>query len=709
MSTVTPRFFAALFIFCAFASRAWAISPEDIEALELRSPLPGATTLNGAVAAGNTIVAVGLDGAAVRSLNGGLDWAAMDSLVLGGSAKEMYGCATNGSRIVAVGAAPAVTTDYQTWEWGDYGGGFRFDVAYGNGNFVATGRVSNVVISSDGLSWEMVELPAGTQNLEAIAFGNGVFAAGGAGGRILRSTNGTAWEIARAGSDAEGWFRSMVFANGRFFTLGDNGLFLSSANGLDWTTHAADETSSIGVFFNGRYVGLNGRTGADFLSIQESAIDFPGSGTEMLIVGDRVVVVGRNGMLATSDDGAQWTNRRESLAERFGSVTFDSGNFVIVDDADRRLYSSSNGRFWTQRYQAEEGEFFRTNIASGGGQFCLLTLDRTCLRSDDGVTWEETGEVMPFISDTTGLHYLNGRFVTVGNSGGVASSTDGGRTWTTHDTAGISTRLTDIAYANGLYVAMGFSTDTYTSPDLVTWTTRTSGYGGSEIINAGGEFLISNPTATSADGVNWTPVTVPSWVRIRFGTLGYDSELGVYSLNSSLMYSSSPDTDLTEWTSYNFPSTRSLTGIAEGNGVVVGVGSDGLLMVTPTEAGGYESWVTVNLDGVPSALQTPSTDADADGITNLEEYARGTDPNAPNEPTSHLPVDIRTTSFGPEVSWQQREGTSDLGTTLQYSDDMENWSSVGVSVSSDGASWTGRVTGEAGSRKGLYIRVIWSL
>jgi len=709
MSTRIVRRFAALSIFCNFALRALAISPADIEALELRSPLPNATTLYGAAAIGDTVVAVGLEGAAVRSLDGGVSWALMDSLVLGNSTQEMYGCATDGSVIVAVGAAPAVTTDFQTWEWGDYGGGFRFDVAYGNGNFVATGRVSNVVTSPDGVDWEVVELPAGTQNLEAIAFGNGVFAAGGAGGRLLRSTNGVTWEIVRAGSDEEGWFRSMEFVNGRFLTLGDNGLFLSSANGLDWTTHAADETASLGVFFKGRYVGLNGRTGPDFLRIQESGVDFPGGANKMLIVGGRIVAVGRNGMLATSEDGRQWLDRRESLAESLSSVAFASGNFVIVDNSAQRLYSSSNGRFWTQRYQAESERSFRTNIASGGGQFCLLTSDRTCVRSEDGFTWEETGQVMPFISDTSGLHYLNDRFVTVGNSGGVASSSDGGRTWTTHDTAGINTRLTDIAFANGLYVAVGFSTDTYTSPDLVTWTTRTSGFGGSQIINAGGGFLVSNPSATSADGMNWTPVTIPNWVRFRFGTLGHDTELGVYSLNSSLMYANPPGSDLTQWTSYNFPATSQLSGIAEGNGVVVGVGSDGLLLTTPTEASGYEAWATVNFVGLPSVFQTPASDPDADGITNLEEYARGTNPNSPNAPTPPLPVSVRRTGFGPEVTWQQREGTDDLRTTVQYSTDLKRWDSEGISLSADGTSLTGRVTGEAGGGGELYLRVSWSL
>jgi photosystem II stability/assembly factor-like uncharacterized protein len=231
----------------------------------LRSPLPTATTLNGAAAAGNNIVAVGLKGVAVKSSDGGITWSAMDSI-------------------------------------GEYSGGFRFDVAYGNGNFVATGRVSNVAISDDGLNWSEVELPAGTENLEAIAFGNGVFAAGGANGRLLRSVNGTSWEIGRAGSLDEGWFRSMVFANGRFLPLGDNGMFYSSDDGLNWTSQSAENTQTVGAYFNDHYIGMFGSTGTEFTDIQERGSGLPGSPSEMLVVGNRLVAVGRNGMLATSED-----------------------------------------------------------------------------------------------------------------------------------------------------------------------------------------------------------------------------------------------------------------------------------------------------------------------------------------------------------------------------------------------------------------------
>ncbi|MGK0186934.1 MAG: hypothetical protein ACI9R3_002719 [Verrucomicrobiales bacterium] len=312
---------------------------------------------------------------------------------------------------------------------------------------------------------------------------------------------------------------------------------------------------------------------------------------------------------------------------------------------------------------------------------------------------------MPFISDTNGLHHLNNRFVTVGNSGGVASSLNGGMTWTTHET-GIDDRLTDIAFLNGQYVAVGFSEAVFTSPDLNTWTTRDTGFGGSQIIATNSQFIVSNPAGTSPDGINWTPFTPPIWVRINFGRIGFDSELGLYNLAASTLYANTPGNALTDWETFSFPATSQLKSMVSGNGVVVAIGDDGLLLTSPVETGGYEAWLTVNLAALPAIFQLPSADPDGDGITNLEEYARGTDPN---NHTAPLPLTVRRTSFGPEVSWQQRDGVDDLQTVLQFSKDLESSSNEGVSLNRAGTTLTGRVTGETGSSEELYMRVSWSL
>lgn len=687
---------ARFLTFLALITPAMAFTHEDVVALKVLSPQPTASTLNDAVALGNTIVAVGQSGVAVKSTDGGFRWRAMDRLVSSSGPTDMYGIATDGTRVVTAGVGLAMSTDLQTWTRGTWPGGFRIDIAYGAGTFVAVGRVPNVILSVDGLTWTQADLPEGTINLESIVFAQGHFVAGGAGGKLMRSANGTDWEVGRAGEEGDGWFRDVAFANGRFFAYGDGGLFYTSADGLSWTSETLTGIEQVRAYHNGFYISSRQKRGTDYAALTESAINALGNTGATLVVGDHLVTVGWHGVVGTSPDGITWTNRSDQLGERFSSIAFGNGLFVMVDGASNRLLTSPGGKFWTQRFESVHS--LRTNVAFGGGAFSLLTVEKTCVRSVDGIHWEETDVVMPFISDTRGLHYLNGRFVTVGNSGGIASSTDGGLTWETHD-VGTDARLADIAFANGVYVVGGFSDDFYTSPDLTNWTPRV-GVGGRLVLSHAGRFHTGDLTST--DGATWTPYEV----RLVGSTFASDPELGIYSLLGSRIQSNN-GMDPDDLTTSAFDATATMTGLAEGNGVLVAVGNSGLVMTTATASqGGYAGWVEANLSDQPALLQGPDADPDGDKVTNLEEYVRGTDPNGLTPP---LAIRVHRGSFGPDLNWSQRESIVGVRTSVEYSTDLMTWSTTGVSLDVEGETPSARVTGEAGASPELFVRVSWTL
>lgn len=185
-----------------------------------------------------------------------------------------------------------------------------------------------------------------------------------------------------------------------------------------------------------------------------------------------------------------------------------------------------------------------------------------------------------------------------------------------------------------------------------------------------------------------------------------DPELGLYSLLDSRMFANAPDAELDDWQRIDFRSTARLNGIAGGNGIVVGVGSDGLVMATPVEAGGYDAWATVQLAGVSVALKAPGADADGDGAANIEEYARGTSPTGP---TAQLPISIARSQLGVTAFWTQDPDIDDVTTTIQYSNDLKTWTSSGVLLDVTFDSYSARVTGEPGVSDELYLRVVWSL
>ena len=71
---------------------------------------------------------------------------------------------------------------------------------------------------------------------------------------------------------------------------------------------------------------------------------------------------------------------------------------------------------------------------------------------------------------------LTALYVAGGSLGTLTTSPDG-ITWTTRTSGFGDTRIYGVAHGDGLYVAGGSDGTMTTSPDGTTWTTRTSGFG----------------------------------------------------------------------------------------------------------------------------------------------------------------------------------------------------------------------------------------
>jgi hypothetical protein len=99
---------------------------------------------------------------------------------------------------------------------------------------------------------------------------------------------------------------------------------------------------------------------------------------------------------------------------------------------------------------------------------------------------------------------------------GVTTTTDvNAAGWTTSNSFG-STAINDVAYGNGLWVAVGLSGKIATSADGITWTQRTLGntralfsvaYGNGRWVAVGNSDAFSTPCAySSTDGITWSQV-----------------------------------------------------------------------------------------------------------------------------------------------------------------------------------------------------------
>ena len=185
-----------------------------------------------------------------------------------------------------------------------------------------------------------------------------------------------------------------------------------------------------------------------------------------------------------------------------------------------------------------------------------------------------------------------------------ASATPDVTAWTSHASPG-GNGWSDIAYGNGVYVAVAESGDgqrVMTSSDGVTWTLRTpltEALSWKSVTFGAGLFVAvsdGNDVMTSPDGITWTrrtPASRISWWSVTFGGGQF---VAVARLGDGNRVMTSPD-GIT-WTGRAASITANWTGITFGNGAFVAVGygdkvmtsPDGVTWTTRTAAGLGADW-----------------------------------------------------------------------------------------------------------------------
>lgn len=294
-----------------------------------------------------------------------------------------------------------------TWEAGTSGTTSDFrSLAFGNTRWVAVGTGGGIGVigeSTDGKTWTLTSENATTYyDLHNVAFGNGTFVALSSLG-ILTSGDGIGWAAANvptsnASTPYPQNLTAAVYGNGLWvavddFFLTENGLgiWTSSDNGANWnilelnTTYAQPTAIAYG---NGMYV-----------------------------------IVGYGGLMLTSPDGANWTNRTLTTGQAMMGITYASGKFVAVTN-DAHSLVSTDGINWTS-YPMDIS--YMNGISYGGGIFLAYgALNGAAAEvSTDGKTWTSATSYLPNSIASSSLHgaaYGNSAFVVAGDSGVVAVS-----------------------------------------------------------------------------------------------------------------------------------------------------------------------------------------------------------------------------------------------------------------------------------------------
>ena len=473
----------------------------------------------------------------------------------------------------------SIADPLDNWHWRNplpQGNSFN-GVAFGNGVFVAVGQLGTIMVSSDGVGWQI--RPSGVRdNLSAVAFGNGMFVAVGENGTILISPNGFNWTPGTSVTVNSFYVLSDVtFGAGVFVVTGGDKIFTSS-DGVNWTTTTlVQDPNSLAKYVvriaygNGIFIAVGGDTritSTDGINWSVSnCYPYPteplssnfcegvlyANGIFYLII-DHEGVYGSNYSVILSIDGTNWESTNAGCGD---AVTYGNGTFVIVNNGcpsrSRSLFTipsrsdiltSADGTVWTCNAKTLEDGVFLKGVTFGNGIFVAVGSNGAILTSSDGADWTTIPSWITNIN-LKGVTHDNGVFVAVGGTGYwndfaspidttryiILTSTDA-LVWQISAQGEKQGHLYSVTSGNGMFVAVGGKTEEFegiilTSPDGANWTSQTSGsgayailssvtYGNGMFVAVGGDHILTSP-----DGANWTSQT---------------SGLGAYAMLSSVTY-----------------------------------------------------------------------------------------------------------------------------------------------------------------------------
>jgi len=244
------------------------------------------------------------------------------------------------------------SNDGVTWETVTVGSFGLSDVIYADGKFVAVGAefsgvdlITNVEVSTDGVSWTRYNPFTNGIAPKAITYGNGLFVVVGNGGgnRIMTSTNGVSWTLQSVLGNDDNW-NSVAFGNNKFVAVSTSGgqRNMYSTDGISWTGSAAIIGTKV-IFANGKFT-----TGKNYSTdgITWTASDLLVS-PQQLAYGNGIyvgIILASSLGIAISTDAITWERITIPALNTWAALMYADSKFVALssDGTNRLMISYSN-------------------------------------------------------------------------------------------------------------------------------------------------------------------------------------------------------------------------------------------------------------------------------------------------------------------------------------------------------------------------------
>jgi hypothetical protein len=430
-----------------------------------------------------------------------------------------------------------------------------------------------------------------------------------------------------------------------FAVVGDEARAQTSVDGRSWSVRTPGSDYAwndvAGTQEGWIYVGSSGHVGL-FSDTANPAMVIPGTPDLLGIAASEsiLVVVGKDGFIASSPTWDDWTPRTSPAQATLEDVHYNGTVFVAVGH-NGTIVVSHDGKSWSQVQSGTQQTL--TGVTEGPfGTWLAVGPEGTVVRGlfPDASQWE--GVIETLTLSLQDVVWTGTRFVSVGRGGYIGESSDNGQTWF-KETSPTTQDLRRLVFSHGHLIAVGTGTTILVSEEPGSWQAVNPGAGfdprdaiwsGSRFVVVGGSsVLISLDGSTwsetykgtnillegvaqspstlvavgrmeiegpllgamvgSQDGIHWSPIagalTDQLYVDIAWGDPGF--------LAVSQSLDGAMSTDGQSWARVAFPAE--FHGIAWGNGTYVALGNSAI--------GLSENGIDWEFVPYPFATQGPST------------------------------------------------------------------------------------------------------
>ncbi len=262
------------------------------------------------------------------------------------------------------------------------------DITRAGDTLVAVGERGHIVTSTDGESWQQVEVVPTRSTLTSVfSLGDRLWAGGHDAVIITSGDRGKTWTREFFDPDRQQAVMDIVFTDeNNGVAIGSYGLYLKTSDGgQNWVQAIVDEDidyhlNAMVLFSDGRRI-IAGEAGYSYRSFDDGinweAIEMPYQGSmwgALKTDGDCVLFYGLRGhVLESCDFGSSWTELETHSESSISGAAEDNGLVVLAANSGSLLIRDDGGGFTV--YHHSSGGDFSAVISVGDGHFLLVGED----------------------------------------------------------------------------------------------------------------------------------------------------------------------------------------------------------------------------------------------------------------------------------------------------------------------------------------------